>query len=75
MTEKRQNQQIQKQEEMKPAQPEAVWQEYDEDEISLGDLFHDLEGTGKDCRLYPRGGPRHPCHHRRCVFFRRRNTL
>ena len=39
MTEKRQNQQIQKQEEMKPAQPEAVWQEYDEDEISLGDLF------------------------------------
>lgn len=39
MTEKRQNQQIQKQEEMKPAQPEAARQEYDEDEISLGDLF------------------------------------
>ena len=33
------NNQIQKQEEMKPAQPEAARQEYDEDEISLGDLF------------------------------------
>ena len=48
MTEKRQNQQIQKQEEMKPAQPEAVWQEYDEDEISLGDLFSTIWRQGKD---------------------------
>jgi dTDP-4-amino-4,6-dideoxygalactose transaminase len=54
MTEKRQNQQIQKQEEMKPAQPEAARQEYDEDEIN--EVVHSLRSgwltTGPKTRRF-----------------------
>lgn len=48
MTEKRKIQQNQQQDELKPVQPETAWQEYDEDEISLGDLFSTIwRGRGK----------------------------